>query len=84
MGNALSSTAFSCMATEYARACYEEVKKEVTGYHNSGNVSVENGDGNAESFVGFIQIFSDKMATPHKNATLVVYTVCAILLHVST
>lgn len=46
------------MTMEYVRAKYEEVKKELLGSRDSGNVWTEHLDRIAESLVGFVQLFS--------------------------
>lgn len=43
----------------------------------------ERGNGNSESFVGFVQIFSDTTVTTLESAALVAYPVHVILLNVS-
>lgn len=48
------------MTTEYIRTCYELVKKEAMRSCHRGSVWIENSDGNAKSFVSFVQFFSDE------------------------
>lgn len=52
--NAFSRKFFASMTPSYIRTCYKEVEKEVMRSHNSGDVWIETGEGNKESFVGFI------------------------------
>lgn len=51
---------------------------------DSDNAWIEDNDGNAESFVGLFQLFSEKMVTMLKSMTLVAYSVHATILNVST
>lgn len=67
---------------EYIRTCYKEVKK-MMGSHDSRNVLMENGDGNVESVVRFVQLLSDKRGTKLKSRALAAYSVHIILLSVS-
>lgn len=48
------------MRTEYIQTCYREEKKNVTGSRDIASVWIEKSDGNAVSFVGFFQIYSEK------------------------
>lgn len=53
------------------------------GYRCSGNVWIDNFDGTAESFIGFVLLFSDKKTTTLKNTALGAYSVHDFLLNVS-
>lgn len=57
------------------------MKKAVIGSYNSECVLIEKGEGNVETFVGFVQLISDKKATTLKSTALLSYRVHAILVN---
>lgn len=59
-------------------------KEKKIGSYVSGFVWLETIDWIAESFVGFVQLFSDKTGTMLKSTVLVVYPEYSFLLNVST
>lgn len=71
------------MGTKCFERCYGEVKKEVMGSFESGDIWNERRGEGRETFVGFAQIFSDKTATSRKGSALVAYPVHAVLLNLS-
>lgn len=71
------------MATECAQTCYKEANKEVMGSRNSGILRIENNDGNGESFVNYIQLFSDKVETTFRSTALVAHPVHAFFRNMS-
>lgn len=71
------------MTMEYFLTSCENMKKEMRVSRDCGNVNTQNGDGNATSLGGFVQIVSDKTAAILKGTALVAYAVQAILLNVS-
>lgn len=71
------------MTTKYIGTRPEEVKKELMGFLDSGNVYIENSNGNVESFTYFIQIFSDKTATALNSTSLATFSVYSIIPDVS-
>lgn len=44
------------MTAEYIQACYKELKKEVMGSCDSGDVRIDNCGENVESFMGIIAL----------------------------
>lgn len=66
------------MTTDYIRSCYEKVKKKVIGSLNKKYVGIEKGDANVESFVGFLQLFSNKTTAALTNTALVAHAVHVI------
>lgn len=48
-------------------------KKDLRGRSNRENVCIEKKDGHVESFVRYVQLYSDKTLTTLKNTTLVAY-----------
>lgn len=68
------------MTTKYIQSCHEGVKKEVMGACDSGTVWIENRHRDAESFVGFLQKFSEETTTTVRSTTIVTYPMHVILL----
>lgn len=68
--NALSRDVSRGVSTENLRTRYRKVKKEGMRFFDSRDEWVQKGDGNVESFVGLLQLFSDKMTTTTKSTTL--------------
>lgn len=54
--NVLSTAVFPSMTTMCILTGYEVVKNEWIGYCDGDNVSIENGDENAEPLTGFVQL----------------------------
>lgn len=81
-GNASFSAASPSMTTKYFQIRYNKVK-EVTESFHCPIVCFENSEGNAESFVVFIPLFSDKTAKPLNRTALVAYPMQAVLLIMS-
>lgn len=50
------------MTKEFTRTWYEEVNIKVKGFCDGDDPWLENSDGNADLFVGFAQLFSEKTA----------------------
>lgn len=79
--DALSRVISPSMTTYYFQKCHEDLRKKVMGSFDDRNVWSEKGYGNCKSFVGTVEIFSDKTATTLKNTALVVHQVHTILLN---
>lgn len=60
--NALSNAVSTSRTMKYNRTFYENMK-EVMAFRDSGNIWMENSDGNSAYFVGFIKLSSDETAT---------------------
>lgn len=71
------------MTATFFNRFYKDVRKKMMGPFDSRVVCGERAVENRESFVGFLQIFSDKTATTLKITALVTYPPHAILLNVS-
>lgn len=71
--NDLPRAALRRVTTKYIQVCYKEVKKAVMGSRVSGKVCIEKSGGNAEPFVGFIQLFSVKWRRCFKVCTSSVF-----------
>lgn len=57
--NVFSTDISPSVTTNYILACREELKREVIESHDSSNVKIEKNDDNKESFVGYVQLFSE-------------------------
>lgn len=80
--NAFSGVVSQSMTMDYVLICYKKLK-EVTASYHSVNVWIEKGDGDVESFVAFVQLFSHKTATRLESTGLAAYPVLSIVLNVS-
>lgn len=64
------------------QTCYEEAKKEVTGFRHSANVWIETSERNPKSFVGLVTLVSDKIEMTPIRIAIEAYFVHAICLNV--
>lgn len=77
--NALSRVALQLMPMDYIRTCHKEVKQRLWDDRTAGMSGLRE-----VLFVGFLQVFIDKMLTALKNTALVAYSIHAIVLNVLT
>lgn len=71
------------MTTKDIRTSCKEVEKGVMGARDSGYVWIGNSDGNAESFVGFTQLCSEKTDATLKSVPSVAYVAHIMFLNIS-
>lgn len=72
------------MNMDYIRRYFDKLKTGMIGTLDSGNVRTENSDGCLQSLVGFIQVFSDKIAATLNSKHLVAYAQHPSFLNVSS
>lgn len=82
-GDASSRAASLRVTTENTRTGYEEMNRDVMRSRNSSNEWTENCDGNTKSFMGLIQVSSDKLVAVLTRKTLVPNPADVILVSVS-
>lgn len=78
---AISTVAFPSMTTDYTKAYYVYVMKALMGSQNGESVWTRKNYRDAESFVGFVKLFSDRTAPMLESTKLLAISTNAILLN---